>query len=703
MWNFLILYACGLASIGYAASVQKREDPAEPILVLDPLADDAMEMRDMNASIKRDAIKEMMEHAWRGYDTYAYGMEILRPCTKEGDTHQFPSDLKGMSIVDSLDTLILMGMDDDVKKARNWIDANLKFTTTKTVSMFETNIRYLGGLLSAYAMTGDAMYKSKAYDLGQRMLPAFNTPTGIPHNTLNLGKKVASGDRANLAELGTLQLEFEYLSTITGDMRFADVTRKLTNYIVSKRTSKGIYYNHIDIKTGEWESTEFSLSGGGDSFYEYLLKVWIYHGSREQEREAFDDAMRTVFEILIKDSPEGHTYVSTMNGYPQKRMGHLACFAGGMMRLAMDGAPDDMKLKYENYSVLLTETCHAAYRKTSSKLGPEEMWFTGGDDASALFRGPSYYILRPETVESYFYMWRFTKDVKWRKYAWQAAKALNTSCRCDAGFAGLQNVNRVSSKNDAQETFFLAETLKYLYLTFSEDELIPLDKWVFNTEAHPFPIQPPNVLHPSPLPTTTYPYSQTVYTSPHTNPPTTIQDTTPMETSTTTSTGIDTTPSEASQSVTLTAQGNTEDFTTTNNEALTTESTETILSTQQTQQGHTATTPQTQLSTSNLLSEPDVSTKGTILSSSAKQFSSHSTTVHAVADKSKNSQSLSGLVIAVIVILALIGGVLGVVAYSRRRRRYTLAWTGDGAFTENAVYSAYGAGTDDDTIGFINS
>ncbi|XP_023223063.1 mannosyl-oligosaccharide alpha-1,2-mannosidase IA-like [Centruroides sculpturatus] len=99
-----------------------------------------------------------------------------------------------------------------------------------------------------------------------------------------------------------------------------------------------------------------------------------------------------------------------------------------------------------------------------------------------------------KVIESYFYLWRFTHDPKYREWGWEAAQAIEKHCRVENGFTGLKNVYVLDSpKDDVQQSFFLAETLKYLYLLFSEDDLIPLDSWVFNTEAHPLPIKGKNV------------------------------------------------------------------------------------------------------------------------------------------------------------------------------------------------------------------
>ncbi len=136
----------------------------------------------------------------------------------------------------------------------------------------------------------------------------------------------------------------------------------------------------------------------------------------------------------------------------------------------------------------MTATCYQSYNRSSTKLGPESFWFDGGKEAEGK-NEHNFYILRPEVIESYFILWRVTHDPKYRQWGWEAVVALENHCRIPSGgYSGLRNANDPNSHDDIQQSFFLAETLKYLYLLFSDDRLIALDQWVFNTEAHPLPI-----------------------------------------------------------------------------------------------------------------------------------------------------------------------------------------------------------------------
>ncbi|KYN33063.1 Mannosyl-oligosaccharide alpha-1,2-mannosidase isoform B [Trachymyrmex septentrionalis] len=375
------------------------------------------------------------------------------------------------------------------------------------ISLFETNIRFMGSLLACYALTGDVMFRDKAAQLGERMLPAFQTETGIPHSLINLHTGAsknygwASSGCSILSEIGTMHLEFTYLSDITNNPVFKSKVENVRKVLKSLDKPKGLYPNYIHPRTGKWGQHHMSLGGLGDSFYEYLLKAWIQSGKEDVEaREMYDDAITAITQHMIKTSPGKLVYVSDLKyDRLEHKMGHLACFAGGMFALGAKTLENELSEKYMNIAAGLTNTCHESYDRSATKLGPEAFHFIEGNEARSLKNGEKYYILRPETFESYFVMWRLTKDPKYREWGWEAVQALEKHCRVPGGFTGLNNVYLVdSAKDDVQQSYFFAETLKYLYLLFSDDDLISLDDWVFNSEAHVLPIKGSPLYRPAP-------------------------------------------------------------------------------------------------------------------------------------------------------------------------------------------------------------
>lgn len=452
---------------------------------------------DKIAKERRDFIKKMMEHAWTGYVNHAWGSNELRPISKRGHTASiFGASSSGATVVDALDTLYIMGMKDEFERARKWVAMSLSFNHASDVSVFETTIRFLGGLLSAYAFSGDEVFKVKAKELGDKLLPAFNTPTGIPWAMVNLASGSghnwgwASGGCSILAELGTLHLEFVYLSKITGQPIYAQKVNKVREFLNQIEKPNGLYPNFLNPRSGVWGSHHVSLGALGDSFYEYLIKSWVMTGETDNvARRMYDKAVEAIDSMLVrKSSPSNLTYIAEYKfGRLEHKMDHLACFTPGMFLLGAKGSKNEKH--FINLAAELANTCHESYRKTATGIGPEAFRFEGPHEAVAIRGGERYYILRPEVVEGYFYMWRFTHEPKYREWAWEAAQNIDKYCRVGVGFSGIKDVGTTSvTHDDVQQSFFLAETLKYLYLTFSEDTLLPLNHWVFNTEAHPLPV-----------------------------------------------------------------------------------------------------------------------------------------------------------------------------------------------------------------------
>ena len=258
------------------------------------------------------------------------------------------------------------------------------------------------------------------------------------------------------------------------------------------KNSNGLYYNYLSQQTGKWCSTQAGLGGLADSFYEYLIKLWIYQGKNNKELlDMYLNAIEAADRNLIRKSQSGFIFAGEWNsGSVSNKMGHLACFTGGMFALTamyVDDLTSAQKERYTDLAKGITSTCHESYVRMSSHLGPESFSMDNGNEFNAMDR---YYILRPEVVESYFYLWRMTKDEKYRDWAWDAVEALEKNCKTDNGYSGVRDVSSPgSSKDDVQQSFFFAETLKYLYLIFGDDSEMSLDKYVFNTEAHPFLIK----------------------------------------------------------------------------------------------------------------------------------------------------------------------------------------------------------------------
>ncbi|XP_053124085.1 mannosyl-oligosaccharide 1,2-alpha-mannosidase IC isoform X2 [Hemicordylus capensis] len=439
----------------------------------------------------------MMKFAWDNYKQYALGKNELRPLTKNGHIGNMFGGLRGATVVDALDTLYVMELKEEFEEARDWVEKSFDLNVNGEASLFEVNIRYVGGLLAAFYLTGDEVFKSKALELGEKLLPAFNTPTGIPRGVINLGSGMswswgwASAGSSILAEFGSLHLEFLHLSELSGNPVYTEKVMNIRKVLNRIEKPQGLYPNFLSPVTGNWVQHHVSIGGLGDSFYEYLIKSWLMSGKTDTEaKNMYDNALEAIEKNLVKKSAGGLTYIAEWRGgILDHKMGHLACFSGGMIALGAEHAVEEQKQHYMDLAAEITHTCHESYDRSDSKLGPEAFRFDSGSEAMATRFSDRYYILRPEVVESYLYMWRLTHDPKYRQWGWEVVQALEQYCRVEAGFSGIRDVYSTTPSHDnMQQSFFLAETLKYLYLLFCEDDVLSLEDWVFNTEAHPLPV-----------------------------------------------------------------------------------------------------------------------------------------------------------------------------------------------------------------------
>uniref|UniRef100_A0A0C9RPH0 alpha-1,2-Mannosidase n=1 Tax=Wollemia nobilis TaxID=56998 RepID=A0A0C9RPH0_9CONI len=442
---------------------------------------------------RQKKVKEAMLHAWTAYEKYAWGFDELQPQSRSG-TNNFGG--LGASIIDSLDTLYIMGLDEQFQKAKEWVTNSLDFNKDVDASVFETTIRVVGGLLSAYDLSGDDVFLQRARQIADRLLPAWNTPSGIPYNTINLAHGNAhnpgwTGGASILADSGTEQVEFIALSQRTGDPKYQDKVEKVIKQFQAIFPEDGLLPIYINPHSGQAETySKITFGAMGDSFYEYLLKVWIQGNKTDavkHYRDMWERSMEGLIKLIRKSSPSSFTYIAERSGSALiDKMDELACFAPGMLALGAFKDDSDKALKYLSLAKELTRTCYNFYNSTRTKLAGENYIFSDGED---MVVGTSWNILRPETVESLMYLWRITGNETYREWGWDIFQAFEKQSRTDSGYVGLRDVNS-GEKDDMMQSFFLAETLKYLYLLFSPPSVIPLDQWVFNTEAHPIKITP---------------------------------------------------------------------------------------------------------------------------------------------------------------------------------------------------------------------
>lgn len=461
-----------------------------------PVTEEMKKESDRQGQIRKQKIKEGMKHVWSGYKSFAWGRDELKPISNHGQDNWGGI---GMTILDSLDTLYLMGMKDEFNEAVQWVKNSLHFNHAGTVSVFEITIRALGGLLAAYDLSKEKILLDKAKEFGEKLIRSFQTRSGIPTAMIDLGSGSPSGgwagNNAILSELGTLQVEFRYLAQETKQSYFEDVSMKPVKLMASKNPNHGLYPIKVRIDDGGFADSMITFGALGDSFYEYLLKLWIQGGKKETWlRDLYDRSMDgAINKLLMASSPSGLAFFSDWNGHSNfRKMDHLVCFVPGLLALGAYTDPtgiDSPRAKRDlRVAKALMYTCREMYHRTSTGIAPEYVEFPEGRDMVPAGSAP-FYILRPETAESLFILNQLTGDPIYRDWAWEIWEAIDKECRTGSGYGSLRNVNnRNAGIDDRMESFFLAETIKYLYLAQDPDKPVDLMEKVFNTEAHPLTI-----------------------------------------------------------------------------------------------------------------------------------------------------------------------------------------------------------------------
>lgn len=413
-----------------------------------------------------ERVRQEFLFAWRGYKQHAWGHDELRPLSKTARDWYGESLL--MTPMDALDTMTLMGLDEEAAATREYIAKNLNFDKDISVKNFEITIRMLGGLLSNYQLSGDKRLLALAQDLGDRLLPAFNSRTGMPYVYVNLKTGAVRGAESNPAEIGTLLLEFGTLSKLTGKPVYYDKAKRALVAVYERRSPIGLVGTSINVESGKWTDPDSHVSGMIDSYYEYLLKASILFGDKDCER-MWKESIAALNRYVADDTHGGLWYghVDMTTGKPTAtRFGALDAFFPAV--LALSGDLDRARR--------LQRSSFAMWNLAG--IEPEEL-----DYATMKITSPGYE-LRPEIIESAYYLYFDTGDPQYLDMGQKIFEDIERHCRTDVAYAALKNVE-TRERKDAMESFFFAETLKYMYLLYAPPKTLDLRAVVFNTEAHP--------------------------------------------------------------------------------------------------------------------------------------------------------------------------------------------------------------------------
>ncbi|XP_072537467.1 ER degradation-enhancing alpha-mannosidase-like protein 3 isoform X2 [Salminus brasiliensis] len=446
----------------------------------------------------RNQVVEMFDHAYQNYMDHAYPADELMPLTCRGRVRGLePSrgdvdDALGkfsLTLIDTLDTLVLLNKTEEFEEAVKRVLKDVRLDNDIVVSVFETNIRVLGGLLGGHSMAvmlkerGERMlwYQDEllhmAKDLGIRLLPAFNTSSGLPYPRVNLrhgvrGPETRTGTETDTctACAGTIILEFAALSRFTGDPIFEAHARRALDFLWEKRQrNSNLVGTTINIHSGEWVRRDSGVGAGIDSYYEYLLKAYVLLGD-DQFLQRFNVHYASIMKYISQPPLLLDVHIHKPLLPARTWMDSLLAFFPGLQVLKGDIRP-------------AIETHEMLYQVTKKHNFLPEAFTTD-------FRVHwAQHPLRPEFAESTYFLYKATRDPYYLEVGRTVLENLNRFARVPCGFAAMKDV-RTGSHEDRMDSFFLAEMFKYLFLLFAEEDDLPFDveDYVFTTEAHLLPL-----------------------------------------------------------------------------------------------------------------------------------------------------------------------------------------------------------------------
>lgn len=451
------------------------------------------------------------------------------------------------TLVDSLDSLWIMDMRSQFDEAVAAV-YNLDFGPTAArdgeINVFETTIRYLGGFLAAYDLSHDPRLFHKAVEVGEMLYAAFDTPNRMPITRWEPRKAAAGAaqeapEGVLVAEIGSLSLEFTRLSQVTGNPQWYDAIDRIMNLFddqQNKTKLPGMWPVVVNARDKDFtQDRTYTLGAMSDSLNEYFPKMYAFLGGlKPVYQKLYEESLATAIEhtffrpmtrknedILVAGKTVVHDN-SSPHLEPQGQ--HLVCFAGGMLGLGgrLFEKASHLKLAHQ-----LTDGCIWTYQASPLGIMPETfhmnpcpsrsgcawdeaLWHSeslkrGADDDAAGLSATEYvarqrlppgftaigdhrYMLRPEAIESVFLLYRMSGRQDLQDVAWEMFQNIEKYTRTELANAALVDVTVKDDppRSDSMESFWMAETLKYFYLVFGEPDLISLDEFVFNTEAHPF-------------------------------------------------------------------------------------------------------------------------------------------------------------------------------------------------------------------------
>ena len=414
-------------------------------------------------------VKAQFAWSWDQYRACAWGKDEIKPISGGFSSFPLKQHHLGLSLIEALDTLWAMGLDSRFQEGVDWVKTNLDFDVDGEVSVFETSIRLVGGLLSAYHACGDPVLLAKARDLADRLLPAFRTPTGMPYRLVNLKTGVARESVTSPADIATYLPEWGTLSRLTGDPRYVATAKKAVTALFRRRSRIDMVATQIDVLTGEWRSRTATVGSYCDSFFEYLWDGWQLFGDADCKR-MYDVCTAAILKHQ-QVSQGGDLWFADVDFETGRivstEQDELASFYGGL--LGQGGAMRQ----------------GAAYTESWARVQDRYGVLPEGYDYATGKPTQIGNALRPELADSAFNLWLLDGSPRWREIGRSHFLAMKRWNKAQYGYADLADVTSVPKRQaDHCPGYWWSEQMKYYYLLFSDTPRFDYKRNYLSTEGN---------------------------------------------------------------------------------------------------------------------------------------------------------------------------------------------------------------------------
>lgn len=442
--------------------------------------------------------EDMFYHGFNAYMERAWPADELMPLSckgrfrgKEPNRGDIDDALGNFSLtlIDSLDMLVVLGDLPAFESAVQKVITTVTFDSDIVVSVFETNIRIIGGLVSAHVLAelvqsrhgvlswyrGELL--NMAVDCATRLLPAFNSTTGLPYPRVNLRTGLKGVDSIQLtctACAGSMILEFAALSRLTGEKIFEEKASRAMDVLWSSRhRQSNLVGNVLNVNTGDWVRRDSGVGAGIDSYYEYVAKAYVLLGE-EKYLERWNTHYSAVMKYLGVGGAGGRLMVDVHMHRPNTNSKQFADALGAFWP-GLQVLMGDLKPAIEQHEVLYQIMQRHHFLPEAFTADYQVHW--------------GQHLLRPEFVESTYFLYKATRDPHYLDVGKKVLKSLQKYARVTCGYAAVKDV-RTLQHEDRMDSFVLTETFKYLYLLFAEEEdlFLDMEQFVFTTEAHLLPL-----------------------------------------------------------------------------------------------------------------------------------------------------------------------------------------------------------------------